>query len=471
MASAISSPFTTGVVTSFDIHQPEKFNKLFRQYGKQHLSYFAFLKTLGFISPVQRNVYSNFVEDWIHASFSSRTNASSTGPGTSIAITLSVSDVDTANGNKFYPQEGDQIMTKVGIQGVIKTIDTTVPTAPVLTCFPDTITDDFGTVSAQETVIIYTSRSKEGSSAPQGRVSKALEEQFNTKIIRESVDCTGTEITQLSWVDQMSDGSSSGKTWFALKGQYDAQYRMQLKIGGALLFDKLLNNPNAQISADGTDSNTTGLYSWIKGGGNSSTYTPGSFQLSDFDYMTRVMDKYDAPMDFAFFAGINLYQDVENSLSNLFTQNPILYVNGVAKTYSQAIYGQNPAEADGRTVDIGFRCLHKTNRNYHMVRLGELSNPQTFNAPGFTKNALGFVCPLDTKEVKTPDGGSKVIPRIGMRYLVSPDGKYNRQMISTMEGMLAPTATNGDDKLKVNMLTEFGSQYFGKYHFFLWESA
>ena len=36
MANAISSVITNTVVTSFSIHEPEKFNKLFRQYGKQH---------------------------------------------------------------------------------------------------------------------------------------------------------------------------------------------------------------------------------------------------------------------------------------------------------------------------------------------------------------------------------------------------------------------------------------------------
>jgi len=89
MANAISSVITNNVVTSFSIHEPEKFNKLFRQYGKQHLSYFAFLKTLGFITPVSRTTYSHFLEDWIHASFKSSGAASSGGVGTTTTITLS----------------------------------------------------------------------------------------------------------------------------------------------------------------------------------------------------------------------------------------------------------------------------------------------------------------------------------------------------------------------------------------------
>lgn len=467
MAQPITSVITNQVVTAFDIHEPEKFNKLFRQYGKQHLSYFAFLKTLGFITPVSRNTYSHFLEDWIHTSFKSRGNVGDPGAGNPINITLSVDDVDT--NNKFYPQRNDQIMFKNGVTGIISFIDTTTPSAPILTIRPDVLTDDIGAIASGETIIIYSGRYGEGTDSPAGRTSKATEETFNTKILKEAVEVTGTEICQKIYVDGLSDGSAMGQTWYALKGQYDAQYRMQLKMGGSLLFDKPITNSAAQI--DSTDTNTTGLDTWITAGGNGSTYTPGAFSISDFDFMGRVLDKYDAPMEFAFFQGINLYQDVENTLSNEFVQNPIIFINGVGKTYNQAIYGQNPNEANGLGVDIGFRCIKKTNRVYHLIRLGELSNPQTFNASGFTKAGLGYVCPLDTKEVQTPDGGTKVIPRIGMRYLVSPDKKYNRQMITAMEGMLAPNPTNGVDKLKVNFLSEYGSQYFGARHFFKWSQG
>lgn len=472
MANAISSVITNNVVTSFSIHEPEKFNKLFRQYGKQHLSYFAFLKTLGFITPVSRTSYSHFLEDWIHASFKSSGIPTGGGAGSPVYVTLSAAngDVDTANGNAIYPQVGDQVMNAAGVTGIVYSIDVTTPTAPILKIEPDLSTANFLTgVVSGSTIIIYASRYGEGTVAPDGRVSKATEETFNTKILKEAVEVTGTELSQQIYVDGMSDGSSSGQTWYALKGQYDAQYRIQLKIGGSLLFDQAITNANAH--ANSTDNNTTGLDTWITAGGNTSTYTAGAFSLSDFDYMSRVLDKYDAPMDFAFFQGINLYQDVENSLSNLFTQNPIIYVNGVGKTYNQAIYGQNPAENDGMGVDIGFRCLKKTNRLYHMVRLGELSNPQTFNATGFNKTTLGYVCPLDTKEVKTPDGGTKAIPRIGMRYLVSPDKKQNRMMQTVMTGAQAPVPTNDTDKLKVSFLTEFGSQYFGAQSFFKWQAA
>lgn len=472
MANAISSVITNNVVTSFSIHEPEKFNKLFRQYGKQHLSYFAFLKTLGFISPVSRTTYSHFLEDWIHASFKSSGTPSGGGAGAAVTIALSVAngDVDSGNSNAIYPQVGDQVMNAAGVTGIITAINDLGTTTPDLVIYPDDVTANFLTgIVDGSTVVIYASRYGEGTAAPDGRVSKATEETFNTKILKEAVEVTGTELSQQIYVDGMSDGSSTGQTWYALKGQYDAQYRIQLKIGGSLLFDQSITNSAAH--ANSTDNNTTGLDTWITAGGNSSTYTSGAFSLSDFDYMSRVLDKYDAPMDFAFFQGINLYQDVENSLSNLFTQNPIIYVNGVGKTYNQAIYGQNPAENEGMGVDIGFRCLKKTNRLYHMVRLGELSNPQTFNAAGFNKVGLGYVCPLDTKDVKTPDGGSKAIPRIGMRYLVSPDKKQNRMMQTVMTGAQAPVPTNDTDKLKVSFLTEFGSQMFGSKHFFKWSQA
>lgn len=458
---------TTGVITnnvlsSFSILEPEKFNKLFRQYGKQHLTVFAFLKTMGFIAPVSNRTYSHFNEDWIHTSITPVI----TGGGANAAATLTLSGADVASDGSVYPLVGDQVMNKLGVTGIV-----TAVASAVVTVYPDVLGSDFAAgYAAGDTVIIYAGRYAEGSDSPSGRYSKATEESFNTKILKEAVETTGTALCEKIWVNGMSDGSSNGETWWTLKGLQDAEYRMQLKMGGSFLFDQAVTNTAAHLTGS-TDSNTTGLDGWITAGGNVGSYTAGAFSLSDFDYMSRVLDKYDAPLDFAFFAGINLYQDIENSMSNIFTQNPILFVNGTPKTYAQAIYGQNPAEAQGQSVNIGFRCINKTNRNYHIVRLGELSNPQTFNAAGFNKATLGYVCPLDTKDVATPSGGNKTIPSIGMRYLKSPDGKQDRMMQTWMEGGQAPIPTSGYDKLKVNYLAEYGTEFFGASRFFKWQAA
>jgi len=214
------------------------------------------------------------------------------------------------------------------------------------------------------------------------------------------------------------------------------------------------------------------LEGWIRGGGNEATYTPGAYSISDFDYMTRIMEKYDAPLNFAFFSGINLYQDIENTLQNLFTQNPIVFANGKNLTWAQALYGQNSEEGKQMAVDVGFTCIKKTNRLYSLVKLGELSNPNTFNAPGFTKAGEGFVCPLDQSEVKTPDGGTKLIPRIGMRYLQTPDGTYSRRMETWVTGGAGNISkTNTVDTQKVSFRSHYGTQFFGNKHFFLWNQA
>jgi hypothetical protein len=466
MPSAVVAPINNQVVTSFDILKPEIFNSLFRQYGKQFLSYYGFLLTMGFITAAPRITYSHFLEDWIHPAFKARAAVAASAAGAVQSITLSTDDIDSDG--FYYPRLNDHVMYKNGVKGFVASI---AGSPAVLSIYPDKQTDSLPAVAAGETMIIYGNRFGESTDQPAGRVSKATQESFTMTRLKEEVDVSGDQLCQQTWVDSSSDGEMSGRTWCALTGKFDAQYRMQLQMGGKCLFDEPVTNTTL-LATDSTNTNTTGLEGWIRGGGNESTYTPGAFSISDFDYMTRIMDKYDAPMNFAFFAGINLYQDVENALTNLFTNNPIIFANGKNQTWARALYGENPDSANQTAVDIGFACIKKTNRIYHMLKLGELSNPNTFNATGFTKAGEGFVCPLDQSEVKTPEGGKKIIPRIGMRYLQSPDGGYSRRMETWVTGGAGNIQkTDGVDTQKVHFRSQYGTQFFGNKHFFLWNQA
>lgn len=464
--SAVVAPINNQILTSFDILKPEIFHSLFRQYGKQFLSFYGFLLTMGFVNPSARTTYSHFLEDWIHPAFKSRGVVAAGAAGASQSVVLSTDDVDSLG--FYYPRLNDQVMYKNGVTGFVSNIAGSPAT---LTIYPDKQTDSLPALAAGETLIIYGNRFGEGTDQPAGRVSKATQESFTMTRLKEEVDVTGDELCEQTWTDTSSDGSMNGRTWFALKGKYDAQYRMQLQMGGKCLFDTPVTNTTL-LATDSTNTSTTGLEGWIRGGGNESTYTPGAFTISDFDYMTRIMDKYDAPMNFAFFAGINLYQDVENAISNLFTQNPIIFANGKNQTWASALYGENAEAGKQTAVEVGFSCIKKTNRLYHMMKLGELSNPNTFNAPGFTKAGEGFVCPLDQSEVKTPEGGTKLIPRIGMRYLQSPDAGYSRRMETWLTGGAGNIQkTNTIDKQQVSFRSQYGTQFFGNKHFFLWNQS
>lgn len=466
--SAITSPFSNTVITGFDIQKPQVFNAYYRQYGDQFLSYFAFLKTLGFLTPVSSNVYEHWLEDWIHPSFQARNSVGSPGAGNPISITLSTDNVDT--NNLFYPKLYDQVMFANEVTGIITAIDTTTPSAPIVTIEPDVATQNIGAVTAGDTIIIYSNRFGEGTDQPDGSLSKMEKVQWTAKIIKGRVQVTGTELCVESWVNASSDGLQQGQTYFALKGKADEEYRMQLRIGGALLFDQTVTNTDAMPQDDQV--NTLGLYPWITSGGNTSTYVGGTFGLPEFDYMHRILTKYNAPAEMAFFSGIDLGIDVENGLSDVFAQNPIIFIDGKGMTYNQAFYQGDDAQLigqSGESVDIGFKCLTKTGRRYHLVPLGELNNPNTYNAPGFPYGGLGLVCPLHKKETKTPMGGSRIIPAIGARYVQSPDGQYSRQMEAWVHGGAGNIQkTTGSDNMYVEYRSHIGSEYFGPKQFFAW---
>ena len=94
---AISSIYLEDVVSGFDVLKPEKLNKLFRRYGDQGVGYFQTIRSLGFEQSVSRDTYGHFEEDFIHESFSARSNVADPGVGNSVDVTFSTDDLDSSN--------------------------------------------------------------------------------------------------------------------------------------------------------------------------------------------------------------------------------------------------------------------------------------------------------------------------------------------------------------------------------------
>lgn len=441
--SAVTEKYSDAYISTFDIHKPDKRNKLFRKFGNQGLPFFSVIETLGNESPVEQTAYSHFEEDWIHQTISVRANVAAPGAGNPLVFTLGTADLD-AN-NRFYVQVGDELMFANQVTGHVTDIDVTTPSAPVVTVEPHQATDDIGAVVAGDIVIIYSDGFAEGTNQPKSKVSKTIEYSFNTKIVKETQTMTGSEMTNRTWFDQMSDGTPIQA--YYLKGQIDTDYRMALKMDGALLFDRPTTNPTLLATEDRT---TYGLVPWIRSGGNVDTYSPTFYALSDFDAMNNTLDQNFAPAEMLSKLGIQLQQEWENLFVNSFVDGAIVYANFT----------------DGKKVtdlNIGFKTFSKTERFWHISRMGSFNHPQLYGAAGFKIPGMGLICPMDSqKDAKT---GNR-IPSFGMRY--KKLGDYNRRMkIWKVGGAKENTTEKDEDNLY--MRSEFGSEYVASNRFFLVE--
>ena len=228
---AIANIYASDIVSGFDIHKPEKLNVLFSRYGDQGASFFQLIRSMGFEQPVANDAYGHYEENHIHEILHSREIVAQPIAGDPITFVLDQDDLD-AN-NNFYVRLYDVLMFPNEVTGIVTDIDVTDPTAPEVTVEPNDNADRFPALTAGEELIIISNAFSEGSGQPEGAVSGTWEYSNCAQIIKETIGYTGTEMVNQTWFDVTSKGQSIPAFYF--KGQIDIDYRMALKIDGALL--------------------------------------------------------------------------------------------------------------------------------------------------------------------------------------------------------------------------------------------
>lgn len=445
--NAVSRQVTDKYISTFDIHKPAYVNTLFRRYGDQGQGYFMMLNTLGAVTPVDQTSYFHYEEGWIHATFHSRTTVSDPGAGAPVLVTLSAADLD-AN-NNFYPRLNDGVYFPSGVTGTVYSIDVSTPSAPVLTIYPDVATDNIGAISAGTELVIYTNSFAEGTDQPKGRISRPDKYTFNTQIIKEAFDITGSEMTNALYVEKDSQGNPIGGMY--MRGQLEADYRMSLAIDGAGLFAKPVDNP-VLVAAE--QRKMQGLIPWVIAGGNVATYTSGLLSLSQFDQAVRRLDKNFAPNEMLCLNGIDVQLEYDNMFLNLFNSNPIIFAGN----------GNGQKATD---LGVELKSITKGGRTFHMQKMGVFSNPKLYGAPGYVTAGLSVMTPIN--KVKDPRSGQNMD---SMSFRYKQLGSYSRKMETWPTGSAGEgVKTDGVDNRKINHRSEIGTEFFGANRFYMLKTA
>lgn len=410
---AIAQIYASDIVSGFDIYKPEKLNVLFNRYGDQGASYFQIVRSMGFEKEVSLDTYGHYEENRIHEVCIVNANVTQPAVGADITFVLSPNSLD-AN-NNFYVRKWDIILFPNEVTGSVTTIDTTTPTTPAITCRLNDNTEQFPALTAGDELVIFTNAFSEGSGQPNGAIRGTWEYTNDAQIIKETIGVTGSEMTNQTWFDVTSAGTKIPAYYFL--GQVDIDYRVALRIDGALLWGKRTVNPNLIDSDTGRPIKTTeGLIPYIRRVGNEQTYTSGSFSVTEFDEMDRTLDREHAGNYILGMLGIQLHQDIENALVSYFADTNIQYAR---QTTNEVLFNSN--ESLGASVN--FKYLVKSERTFLMKRMGVLSNPKLYGAVGYEGPKLGVFMPINKK--KDPVSGN-MVESIGVRY--KGLGKYNRRM-------------------------------------------
>lgn len=410
---AVAQIYASEIVSGFDLHKPEKLNVLFRRYGDQGASYFQLLRSMGFETPVALDTYGHYEETHIHEVIHSTDIVAQPAEGDPITFVLDAVDLD-ANGN-YYVRMYDIIMFPNEVTGIVVDIDATDPAAPEVTCEPQEQFDRFPALTAGEELIIISNAFSEGSGQPEGAVSGAWEYENDAQIIKDTIGFTGTEMVNRTWVDVTSDGQKIPAYYF--KGQIDIDYRMALKIDGALLWGKRTTNVGI-IDPDTRRviRSTEGLIPYTRRIGNEQSYTAGAFDVEEFDELDNTLDREFAGNYILSLLGISLHQDIENSLVTYFKNTNITFAK---QTINDVLFKSN--ESLGASVN--FTYLTKSERTFLLKRMQVFNNRKLYGATGYTGPTLGIFLPINKR--KDPVSGN-MVDSMGVRYRAL--GRYSRRM-------------------------------------------
>jgi hypothetical protein len=445
------APYSSDLLSGFDIYKPEKLNKLFRVKGDQGMSYFMLLKSLGFETAVARDLYSHYEEMLIHDTVPVNAQAGGAA-GATVTLTINAAGIDVINGvNRIFPRLWDTILFSNGVTASVVAVNVGAATFDVR---PNVSGDSIPATSLAEEIVVISNAFSEGSDQPSGRLAGTKQYTNYLQIIKESLNATGSEMTNQDWFDELVDDSGAGKKilGYVMKGQVDLDYRLALSVSNALLFQKATTNTITDGTTNRAIQTTNGLIPEIRTDGNVLPYTPGTFNIATFDDIVKIQDAEFCGNDIVAFLGIDLHLEIENVMVDYFKETEIGY------TVANVFKGD-----EGLAMSVGFKSFRKGDRTFHFKRMGSFSHPKIGGAPGYNYRNMGMFLPIDMRKDRST---GDMIPSIGCRY--KSLGKYSRKMETwNVSGAGDGMKVISNDLANWYMRTHVGAHHIGLNRFVL----
>jgi len=453
----IAAQYQSNFVSAYDVHKPDVLSKMFNRYGDQGSSWFLTLEKLGFVKPVAATQYSHYENELKNLTFTVEVGTAG-GTGATKAVVLQAANVNTLG--QSYPRVNEIVFFKGGQLGIITsiTVGATAPFTTTLYVTPLKASGVIPAVTAGEEVSLISNAHAEGSDQPKGVVPGATKRTNYTQIMKETLAVTGTELTNQTWFDGWievpgsvngSEQIASGNSWYNLNWM-DMEWRIGKQVSGALLFGETNDNPLAVDPTSGLPLSTTkGLIPTIKDQGNTETYVPGSFSVTDFDAYGRILDRE--------YAGDYVLGLTSKSFSDEIENTMVAYLANTNIIYEIEQQLGSRFGVDGKSISIDFNYLKKSQRTFMFKRMMEFSNRQTFGIANSVTDGYGVFLPMN--KVKDAKSG-KMLDNIGARYK-NLNGYSRKMEVWSVNGAGPGMKVSSVDVNKSFIRTDMGAHIMG----------
>lgn len=445
---AVTGIYNESYVSSYDLNLRKIYPEMVQRFGDQGAEFIGMMMAMGWESTIDVPTLEHFEDDWIWDSFKVEGNTAGAA-GASKTLTISSDSID-AQGN-FYPSAKDivEFPNKDSVGNPIQAYITST-TSTTITLKPLKAAWSIPAVSAGQTLIIITNGNSEGSGQPDPKARGAYLYTNKFAIGKASVEGTGSQMTDKSWVDEY-DGKKVG-SYFDVATQIDLDYRMMQNIQGWFLGGQEPDNTILDPDNSKAIKWTKGLFPTMNDVSIQHPYV--DFDVTDFDEIERGLSKVYAGAYTAFMPGIELDIAVENALKSYLNYDNTY----LTKQANQQLFGAD----EGLAVAVNYSYVEKAKRKFAIKRFSTLHNPKTYGADGYDYTTKGVMFPLRNKNsVMLRGGKSATMPT--MRVVYKALGSYSRKMEVFKTGSADAArwgVTNDVDNRLFHQRCEFGAEFF-----------
>jgi hypothetical protein len=230
----------------------------------------------------------------------------------------------------------------------------------------------------------------------------------------------------------------------------DMEWRIGKQVSGALLFGEASVGNGVTDPTTGLPVNTTnGLIPTIKAQGNTDTYVPGSFSVTDFDAYGRILDRE--------YAGDYVLGLTSKSFSDEIENTMVAYLANTNIIYEIEQQLGSRFGVDGKSISIDFNYLKKSQRTFMFKRMMEFSNRQTFGIANSVTDGYGVFLPMN--KVKDAKSG-QMLDNIGARYK-NLNGYSRKMEVWSVNGAGPGMKVSSVDVNKSFIRTDMGAHIMG----------
>ncbi len=424
---------------------PEIYEQEVERYGNRTLS--GFLRMVGAEMPMTSDQIIWSEQNRLHVAYNqvactgaNQLTITLTAPATSAAIKLNQTILVSDNATGLITQKA--IVTGVALGVVTATPYDTAAFSAAIQALSG---------ASDLSVFVYGSEWEKGSDdAGAISITPGFQEYSNSPIIiRDNYQVSGSDASQIGWVEVATEDGTSGFLWY-LKAESETRLRFEDYMEMAMVEGELAGHTFQGTGPTGiwtaNVKGTEGLFAAIEARGNvyqgfAGAAAPGSGAMADFDEILKNLDKQGAIEENMLFLQRQTALDFDDMIA-------AMAGGGYASTAS-ASYGLFDNEEE-MALNFGFSGFRRGSYDFYKTDWKYLNDAST---RGMSQAIDGVLVPAGTSTVYDQMLGSNIRrPFLHVRYRASET--EDRRYKNWITGSVGGAATSGVDAMNVHFLTE-----------------